>query len=806
MKRTISCLYGLLGIGAASATVYDGTYTNNITITQNSLIESNSVFNGAHVYMSDKSTLTIGDNVKFTNVKTNAWYPYAVIAPNYDRQIPSFNVNINGDNVVFSDNNRALQTGMPGDWGYDTGHVNLNINGNNVAFKNNVGYAGYGSGTTDGGAIYIGLPKSVYYYSNNHFYKQYLTINGNGTVFSNNTSTRAGGAIFGNDARITFNSSVEFNSNSASWGGAIYNSRYHSGFGWLKIAPQSIFINNNAVTGGAIYNEDSYAFIGAETIFRGNNATHGGAIYNEYTSRSLSPVVDIDTGNTFVNFETATDSIYNSGGTINFLGTGAINAGLTSLTSVRGDNGTPVINIGKASAIFDTVTLQDNTTLKTTVWRDGNTVRVGNISANNFDIQNNDELKLVITIENRNTLSIDGSTINILIDSSGTQADGWDFFGNPDKHPVTSTQNNLMYDIEFISDGVYKITPKAYINPDPSDTSDIVASIVSAWNMTGFAKGSVAEDIANRMHVLGQLEETVPEYRRAIKTLMPDPNGMINNIITRRADSNVRFLEQRLNSGKLGFWANGGFSSMNNGVSGTATTYGAQFGQDIQLEKSLIIGQAFGYSQTSASDEFRNFNLDNNFNMALYAQFAYPIETWDLYINTILDHGVYNVGTKRQVLSHNINSELDAEHTSWQATVGLKRGLVGFDIGYRNTNVKLGGNIDTIGQRTGALEFDNNYAVATFNLADTNGDFQWGAYIGGDFIVGSTEYKTGIATAPNGQRFALDVKTANETALTFGANMDFNLSNAISLGVSYAGLVAGDYTEHSGKIRFNWAW
>ena len=791
MKRTISCLYGLLSIGAASATVYDGTYTNNITITQDSLIEANSVFDDSVIYIKKDQNLTVKDNVQFIGgqISTTGYYDYG------------FYLNLDGNNIVFKDSGLAIQGGIR-NWQYpsssDVHNVEININGNDILFDGNGGYS-YLDG---GGAIYIGLPKSVYYRSNNHFYKQYLTINGNGTVFSNNTSTRAGGAIFGNDARITFNSAVEFNSNSASWGGAIYNSRYHSGFGWLKIAPKSQFINNIAGTGGAIYNEDSYAFIGAETIFRGNSATHGGAIYNTGAKASF----DIDTGNTFVNFETATDSIYNSGGTINFLGTGAINAGLTSLTSVRGDNGTPVINIGKASAIFDTVTLQDNTTLKTTVWRDGNTVRVGNISANNFDIQNNDELKLVITVENRDTLSIDGSAVNILIDSSGTQVDGWDFFGNPDKHPIVSTQNNLMYDIEFISDGMYKITPKAYINPDPSDTSDIVADVASAWNMTGFAKGGVAEDISNRLHVLAQLEETVPEYRHAIETLMPDPNGMIDNIITRRADSNVRFLGQRLNSGKLGFWANGSFSSMNNSDSGSATTYGAQFGQDIQLGKSLIVGQAFGYSQTNASDEYRDFDLDNNFNMALYAQFAYPIETWDLYINTILDHGAYNVGTKRQVLSHNINSELDAEHTSWQATIGLKRGLIGFDIGYRNTNVKLGGNIDAIGQQTGALEFDNDYAVATFNLADTNGNFRWGAYIGGDFIIGSTEYETGIATAPNGQRFAFNVKAASESALTFGANIDFNLSNAISLGISYTGLVAGDYTEHSGKIRFNWAW
>lgn len=791
MKRIISCLYGLLSIGAASATVYDGTYTNDITITQDSLIEANSVFNDSVVYIKKDQNLTVKDNVQFIGgqISTTGYYDYG------------FYLNLDGNNIVFKDSQLAIQGGVR-NWqntsSSDVHDVEININGNDIVFDGNGGYS-YLDG---GGAIYIGLPKSVYYHSSNHFYKQYLTINGSGTVFSNNTSTRAGGAIFGNDARMTFNSPVEFNNNSANWGGAIYNSCYHSGFGWLKIAPYSQFINNSAGTGGAIYNENSYAFIGAETIFRGNSATHGGAIYNTGAKASL----DIDTGNTFVNFETATDSIHNSGGTINFLGTGAINAGLTSLTSVRGDNGTPVINIGKASATFNTVTLQDNTTLKTTVWRDGGTVRVGNISANNFDIQNNDELKLVITVENRDTLSIDGSAVSIFIDSSGAQVDGWDFFGNPGKHPVVSTQNNLMYDIEFISDGVYKITPKAYINPDPSDTSDIVANVASAWNMIGFTKGGVAEDIANRLHVLAQLEETVPEYRRAIETLIPDPNGTINNIITRRADSNVRFLAQRLNSGKLGFWANGGFSSINNGDSGSATTYGAQFGQDIQLGKSLIIGQAFGYSQTGANDEFRDFDLDNNFNMALYAQFAYPIETWDLYINTILDHGAYNVGTKRQVLSHNINSELDAEHTSWQATVGLKRGLIGFDVGFRNTNVKLGGNMDAIGQQTRALEFDNNYAVATFNLADTNGDFQWGAYIGSDFVIGGTEYETGIATAPNGQRFAFNVKTASESALTFGANMDFNLSDAISLGVSYAGLVAGDYTEYIGKIRFNWAW
>ena len=490
------------------------------------------------------------------------------------------------------------------------------------------------------------------------------------------------------------------------------------------------------------------------------------------------------------------------------MGTGIVDGRLTSLTSVRGD-ANPVINLGKASAVFDTINLRDNTTLKATVWRDGDTVKVGNLSANIFNLQNNDEIKLQIAVENRQVLSMDGAELPILIDLSGSQASGWDLFGDSEKHPIFLMENNLAYDIEFVRDGVYKITPKPFINVDPSDGGDIVQNAALAWNMGGFAENSVAETIANKMYELSQFADTLPEYNVAIDTISPNADGVIETLVGRSKNANLRFINRRMKNGAHGFWATGGYSMINyipNTTEYSGGTITSIIGQDIALSNYFNLGMGFGYTQSSIKSDVRQFDLYSPFDMSLYADLNLPIGLTDFYINAILNHSAYTVSENKTVLQYGIESEFDATLTAMQANIGIKRGWFNFDIGVRNNNLMLGSYTDTIGQHIAGNNINTTYALTELIIADTDGNFQWGLNVGGEFAVyGENSYKS-IITAPNGQRYYNNVNVPKETAITFGGNINIGISDSISIGLIYDGLISKHYSEHTAKMHFNWAW
>lgn len=775
MKKIIVYLGAVFNITTASATVYEGTYTGGtITINQDSLFERENIFDNVSISIDANKILTINDGVQFIN-GTNIHKRYSIDSSAYI-------LNLDGDDIKFVGSNISLHSGG------SSQPAEINITGNNIEFVN-------------GGAIFMEfdwIARTTW---------PTLTITGNGTVFSGNSAER-GGAIYNLASKINAKSPVQFINNNASYGGAIYNipTNVYRLPAELHLIQGSMFSGNSArYDGGAIYNKDSYAYIGTDTIFHGNSAGgNGGAIYND----GKNAVIDIDTGNTGVYFETASDSIYNNGGTINFLGTGIVDGRLTSLTSVRGD-ANPVINLGKANAVFDTVNLRDNTTLKATVWRDGNTVKVGNLSANIFNIQNNDEIKLQIAVENRQVLSMDGAELPILIDLSGSQAPGWDLFGDPDKHPIFTMENNLAYDIEFVRDGVYKITPKPFINVDPSDGGDIVQNAAWAWNMGGFAENSVAETIANKMYELSQFADTLPEYNVAIDTISPNADGVIETLVGRSKNANLRFINRRMKNGAHGFWATGGYSMINYIPKTTEYSGGTItgiIGQDIALSNYFNLGMGFGYTQSSIESDVRQFDLYSPFDMSLYADLNLPIGLTDFYINAILNHSAYTVSENKTVLQYGIESEFDATLTAMQANIGIKRGWFNFDIGVRNNNLMLGSYTDTIGQHIAGNNINTTYALTELIIADTDGNFQWGLNVGGEFAVyGENSYKS-IITAPNGQRYYNNVNVPKETAITFGGNINIGISDSISIGLIYDGLISKHYSEHTAKMHFNWAW
>jgi predicted outer membrane repeat protein len=860
MKKTLFFILAMIA-NTASATVFDGTYTTRQNITANSTFEDNAVVqnvnssnNGGGAYINNNINVEIKNGVQFLNNQLSSSSYNGAGIYNYGT------LNISGDNVLFQLNRTYSTSGGYGGAIYNFNSRQIIINGDYITFdQNRAGQGGaiynYGGGVltingneslfsnnqaSSGGAIY----NDVDSYGTN-YYNGILTIRGIGTVFSGNTATTNGGALY-NRGIVNFDKAIEFNGNTANYGGAIGNTPYGNSTASVKIGAGSQFIGNTATTnGGAIYNS-GYVLIGNGTVFNGNTATtNGGAIYNSPSNQNGNfGIVDINTGTTSVDFLTATDSIYNSNGTINFLGTGTVNAGLTSLTSVRATMGyTPTINLGKASLVFNTVILQDNTLLKTTVWNNSGTITAGNIAANTFNLQNTNELKLQIAVENRNILSTDGAEITILIDRTGAQAAGWDAYGNPARQPQYTLANNLLYDIEFISDGVYKITPKAISAPGGGDghtppdggngavidnTPNVIGDMnekdieqanfdnaSTAWGEDGFITGSIAESIANQLYIYQQFVDTLPDYEDGIHMLSPSQNNLLNRTAQNTTRTMFGTIADRMSEDEAGFWTKGFYSSFNNSgdkwLEFSGNTGGLMFGQDIKIGKFLKMGEVFTYSQTKADEYNRAFVMNGAYNIALYGMLELPVEIGDFYIDAIFNYGAYTAREDKTAVGYNISSDLAATALSTQVVGGFKTNLGGknslsTEFGFSYMNIEQAAYTDTIGQRVSSGTADIQTLLGTIKYK--NELIRWltfGAKLGLELEMNKDPYEY-IVTPPNGVHYRYRTMPDTDVGLTFGANIDFSLTGAVKFGVAYTGAIKGDYTEHNGGIRFNWQW
>ena len=260
-----------------NATMLGGAIFNkgdNFTI-NNSIFNNNTGGIGGAIYNTVNINTTVSGSTFNNNIATNVSdYGGGAIFNNgesFDVINSSFNYNTaeRGGAIwnsgsyfrIFNSNftnNSATYGGAFYNSRYGTS-TNLNYTISNSVFINN-------SATVNGGAFF------------NNFA---IYINISGSTFINNHAGLYGGAIASNSNLTSVYNSIFIN-NSASSGGAIYNSNTGDAYplGINLTIFNSTFTDNYASNGGgAIYNLGNY-FNLANSNFTRNNANNGGALYN----------------------------------------------------------------------------------------------------------------------------------------------------------------------------------------------------------------------------------------------------------------------------------------------------------------------------------------------------------------------------------------------------------------------------------------------------------------------------------------------------------------------------------------------
>lgn len=265
------------GIGGAiyNYTTGDPVYIGNYTSFSNN---TSTKAYGSAIYA--RSGMTIGDNVSFTNNKSNwggALASELVGSPSTTPEVANKVINI-GKNVLF-ENNIADWTktswAMGGAIVNTSGTINID---DNAQFKTNK--------AANGGAI---ANADKIKFSGASLFKGNKAMNGvggavtnsgdiefgDGTFFEDNTATSHGGAIY-NTKNVTVGKDSVFQRNvSGGWGGAIYGGADSV----TTIGDGAKFIGNVSdkaagdSSGGAIYVRDAELNIGDNVLFDSNRAT-----------------------------------------------------------------------------------------------------------------------------------------------------------------------------------------------------------------------------------------------------------------------------------------------------------------------------------------------------------------------------------------------------------------------------------------------------------------------------------------------------------------------------------------------------
>ena len=299
--------------------IYNGQYgqleidasTDQIVFSENYAQKGGAIYN-----LADNSSKTVGtDSVTSflqMNVAQDGFLSFSKNSAEmggaiYNSNRAVTNIAVENGTLEFKENSVSQAGGAIYNKENATFHIDLN---NNAEIMMNYNVATDGS-AVDGGAIYN---------------DGNIEISGNEVktvAFNwNDAKTGKGGAIYNSgvvNMEYTNSSQVVIKENKASLGGGIYN----TGGEFILFTNTGIgFGNNIADNGGAIYNTDNskidlYVDGGNSIIFRGNSASEkGGAIYNDTDS-----IINLTlSGTSILNFETATDNIYNLG-EINVFGT-----------------------------------------------------------------------------------------------------------------------------------------------------------------------------------------------------------------------------------------------------------------------------------------------------------------------------------------------------------------------------------------------------------------------------------------------------------------------------------------------------
>ena len=666
-------------------------------------------------------------------------------------------------------------------------------------------------------------------------------------VFSNNTTSSAGGAILNNENATIQSAGATYTNNSTTVaGGAIYN------LGSYTSQNGDTFTGNSAQAGGAIYNKGTFTLNNAAlSSFSGNTTTEknlGSAIYNAaggtFNINNANDTIDLDyiDWNTYNENTTIPsvsshrhlfgdgETVYNAG-VLNInnsalqlhqhsdLTKGVINVNASKVGTINLDDSR--IDIGKSTLYTDTINFKNNSELLTHVNAKSDT-DFGKVATNNvsFDSSNN---KLTIFVNAGEHLEKGQSKTIEIINTDGSTHTG-------DFKVIT---DNKMYEIEAVGDGKYKLTRPADPEPDDPYNPTVCPNgdcIHKAWveyaQIKGHPKAEQIQDTLNRKaQELGCDSE---EYKNALDGVAPDISPLIqahSTEITRRLAgviSNQLYSSMEktgyVHNGKRFYkfprrqshlWVQGmyGQSEFDAKKGFDMDTQGLAVGLDGHISPDTRLGVAYAYTTADGTAVQRDTEVTSH-TISVYGEYN-PDRFYTNWLG-LYTRSAYEENKK--VFQHRIKAEYDVDVFSAQMMFGRKMGpyvignwasgVISPEAGLRYTYIKQHGYTDDAGQKVGAA--DGQILTGILGAQYTIGytlapGLAWypelRAAVTYDFIQPDMENSV---TLVNGAKYDVVTENLDKFGIEIGARVGLDINRKTEVAIEYEGLFKGDYTNHTG--------
>lgn len=605
-----------------------------------------------------------------------------------------------------------------------------------------------------------------------------------GSVFSNNTASGDGGAVYVNDTKGLVN---------------FYNTRFE---------------NNSSKRGGALFAlETPLNFYGGTGFYNNSAMDSGGAIHviNGTLNFNTNDGDIIFSGNTAAgkpnDIFMAENSVLNINGSHALILDGGINniGDNNRFNSIINNNG--ILDINTAKIYADTINFSQNSALFVKI-KDANTY--GQIFANKINVAPNGQIKITVgfAASNQN----DSFVAEIL--NAEDKLNG-EFSLLPD------IAENELYEITYLNNGRYQIDRKPgnddndrEENPTPSGNKPLKPG--EAWLENGdFAPGSSAASTAEYLY---ELKQTNPlAYENALMALSPASAAAVQNTVSQINKQIIAAVSSQLSGGTSGLSAGksagdnlfrrsrswvklltnhaklsgqDGFSSSANGIS---------MGVDKLVSDNLRIGIGYAYSNGTIDSFRRNTDL-NGHTAIIYGE--YKPSSW--FINSIATYNHSRYREDKNLSGLIIKSDYDVDNFGLQMMSGIETGIFTPQAGLRYAYFRRPDYQDTAGQK---VEGDNSQTLTAVLGTKIAQDY----LISPDMVLRPelklavtydllNENNNTLVSLPNGAAYETCSRHLSRIGFETGASVHFNILETTDIALGYEGRFRKDYQDHSGLI------
>ena len=390
---------------------------------------------------------------------------------------------------------------------------------------------------------------------------------------------------------------------------------------------------------------------------------------------------------------------------------------------------------------------------------------------------------------------------------------------NSDFNNFSDNFDNNMYHFEKVDkNGTYRI----YITKSAEEViidaggQHWVAQAAKAYvDGDAFEEGSVAANIADSLAGLAQND--AKKLIKEIKALAPAEASVVQDQAIAKSDILFKTTKSYLRGDKetTGFSYHDIYSDMsiwsrpyviktkidnNDNIIGyEAQNIGIITGIDKKINAEFKLGAGLQYDEADIDATRREINSSTRVGF-VYAE--YKPANW--FVNTIAAYGVSDYDEKKFALGKKYSADYNAKTRSMTTTFGYQIDDFIPEISMLYYNIKRNKYTDTASQYVKASKNDYLRATVGVRFNKKYKMFYPDVYFGLGYDIKSPRNNTFVKLS-NGAGYTVEGKHLSRLEYEFNVGLNAYLTDNITVGIGYMGSYRKDYQEHTGMLRFNYA-